>query len=151
MTIDIPNSYPGIRAARLAASQIGVPYVWGDEVPRPNQHPGFDCSGLVQWAYAGVGIHLPRTTFTQCRLAIIPIHAQRLPGDLLFSAGSDGTPTNPGHVMILFSPGIAIQAPFTGELVQATRLRQASHRWLEVRSPQHDPNQRYRCSRCCGP
>lgn len=112
-SIDIPNDYPGIMAARLAQKEEGIPYVWGGETVK-----GFDCSGLAQYVYAHSGIIIPRTTTEQFTVARISIHDQRLPGDLLFFAGSDGTATEPGHVMVLYSAGIAIEAPQTGEKVK---------------------------------
>lgn len=53
---------PGSPIAALAAglTRIGDPYVWGG-----NQPGGFDCSGLVQWAFAQVGKDLPRTSEAQ--------------------------------------------------------------------------------------
>ena len=46
-----------ILAARYAYRERGVPYRWGGASPR-----GFDCSGLVRWAYLRVGINLPHYT-----------------------------------------------------------------------------------------
>lgn len=48
------------RAMQVARSAIGTPYVPGGRNPG-----GFDCSGLVQWAYKSVGINLPRTAREQ--------------------------------------------------------------------------------------
>ena len=70
---DPPDGVPaaGKRATAalgFARSMMGVPYKWGGETPEG----GFDCSGLVQWAYAKAGISLPRVTravprtITQC-------------------------------------------------------------------------------------
>ncbi|MBC8159824.1 MAG: C40 family peptidase, partial [Roseiflexaceae bacterium] len=44
------------RVVQLALSQIGKPYVWGDEGPST-----FDCSGLMQWSYGQIGRTIPRT------------------------------------------------------------------------------------------
>ena len=48
-------------AVQAAVSQLGVPYVFGGEQPGV----GFDCSGLVQWAWAQAGVSIPRTTETR--------------------------------------------------------------------------------------
>ena len=64
------------------------------------------------------GIHLARTTFGwQQDGPQVPL-SQLQPGDLLFSAGSDGTPASPGHVVMYLGSGQVIQAPMTGENVQ---------------------------------
>jgi cell wall-associated NlpC family hydrolase len=100
-------------AVSFAEAQLGKPYCWG------GQGPGcFDCSGLVFTAYAAAGIHIARTTYQWQRDGPqIPL-SQIRPGDLLFSAGSDGTPANPGHVVMYLGGGQVIQAPRTGEDVQ---------------------------------
>jgi cell wall-associated NlpC family hydrolase len=51
--------------------------------------------------------------------------AQIQPGDMLFSAGSDGTPGNPGHVMMYLGAGQIIQAPQSGQDVQIDPLNLA--------------------------
>jgi cell wall-associated NlpC family hydrolase len=82
----------------------------------------YDCSGLVYAAYAAAGIRIARTTH-QWRQdgPQIPLPAIQ-PGDLLFSAGSDGTAANPGHVVMYLGGGQVIQAPRTGEDVQVDPL-----------------------------
>ena len=74
-------------------------------------------------AYRAAGISLPRTTFEQV-LVGTPVYSlsQLQPGDLLFSAGSDGTPTDPGHVGMYIGSGLVIEAPQTGEPVMITPL-----------------------------
>ncbi len=73
-------------AIGFAMTQLGKPYLWGAAGP-----DAYDCSGLVYAAYAAAGIHIARTTFDWRkdgpRVALASIE----PGDLLFSAGSDGT------------------------------------------------------------
>jgi len=68
--------------------------VWGAEGPN-----AFDCSGLMQAAYAAAGVAITRTTATQVSDGTPVAGLGRLtPGDLLFIPGADGTPTHPGHV-----------------------------------------------------
>ena len=104
-------------ATAFAVRQVGKPYQWGATGPN-----AYDCSGLVYAAYAAAGIHIARTTY-QWRQdgPQIPL-SQIAPGDLLFSAGSDGTPANPGHVVMYLGGGQIIQAPQTGEDVQIDPL-----------------------------
>jgi cell wall-associated NlpC family hydrolase len=104
-------------AITFAFRQLGKPYQWGATGP-----DAYDCSGLVYAAYAAVGIHIARTTY-QWRQDGPQIQLSQIqPGDLLFSAGSDGTPTNPGHVVMYLGGGQVIQAPQTGEDVQIDPL-----------------------------
>lgn len=80
------GSAAGRAALAAAVSQIGVPYVWGGETPGR----GFDCSGLVQWAWARAGFQIPRTTETEWpALRHVPL-SQLQPGDLLFYYNLDG-------------------------------------------------------------
>ncbi|HJA79448.1 NlpC/P60 family protein [uncultured Desulfovibrio sp.] len=57
---DARDSASGQNVVRMARSAIGTPYVPGGRKPG-----GFDCSGLVQWAYQSVGVKLPRTAREQ--------------------------------------------------------------------------------------
>lgn len=112
-----PASGAAVTAIAFAQAQLGKPYCWGGQGPSC-----FDCSGLVFTAYAAAGIHLARTTYQwQQDGPQVPL-SQLQPGDLLFSAGSDGTPTNPGHVVMYIGNSQIIQAPQTGENVQIDPL-----------------------------
>ncbi|HVB70764.1 MAG TPA: NlpC/P60 family protein [Acidimicrobiales bacterium] len=80
------GSAQGMAALHAAEREIGVPYVWGGESPGH----GFDCSGLVQWAWAQAGFSIPRTTQTQYpALHYVPLNALQ-PGDLLYYYNLDG-------------------------------------------------------------
>lgn len=102
-----------------AMTQLGVPYVWGAETPGV----GFDCSGLVQWAYAQAGVSLPRTTQQQV-LAGAPVAVNDVrPGDLIFSRSVRGGRTvELGHVAIYVGGGTVIVAPRTGSVVRLRPL-----------------------------
>lgn len=97
-----------LRASRVALREVGVPYVWGGDSPS-----GFDCSGLVEWAYRRVGVVLPRTTYAMLGVgrAVRSLAAIR-PGDLLFP--------EPGHVLMALGHGLAVEAPHTGTTVRVT-------------------------------
>ena len=82
----VGSSAQGDGAVQYAKSQIGVPYVWGGETAGV----GFDCSGLVQWAWARAGITIPRTTESQYPDMIHVTLTQLQPGDLLFYYNLDG-------------------------------------------------------------
>jgi cell wall-associated NlpC family hydrolase len=83
---EVAGTAQGEKAVAEAESQIGVPYVWGGETPGV----GFDCSGLVQWAWAKAGISLPRTTESQWPdMVHVPL-TELQPGDLLYYYNLDG-------------------------------------------------------------
>jgi cell wall-associated NlpC family hydrolase len=98
-----------------AQKYLGVPYVWGGT----SATQGVDCSGLVQDVYADLGISLPRTSQEQATTGVpVSSLADAQPGDLVFFAGSDGTPSAPGHVGIYIGNGQMIDAPHTGSDVR---------------------------------
>ena len=72
---------------RTALDALGTPYVWGGTAAN-----GFDCSGLVQWAYAQHGIRLPRMTRDQARSGseVPPVLEALQPGDILLFAAQPG-------------------------------------------------------------
>jgi cell wall-associated NlpC family hydrolase len=103
-----PNS-PAAIAVRAALSRLGRPYVWG--ATGPGQ---FDCSGLVQWAYAQAGVHLHRTTFQQIYDGIPVPRSQVRPGDLVFP--------HAGHVQLAIGNNLVVEAPYSGASVRVSPL-----------------------------
>jgi hypothetical protein len=100
----------------LLMKQLGTKYVWGGQAPG-----GFDCSGLVQWAYGQNGIGLPRTTYNQINIGASVDIGNLQPGDLVFF---DTEPQNagPDHVGIYIGGGKFIHAPHTGDVVKISSL-----------------------------
>jgi cell wall-associated NlpC family hydrolase len=99
------------RAARLALGEVGVPYRWGGESPAT----GFDCSGLVRWAYLRVGIELPHNSYALYGEGRRVAQAKLAPGDILFFESL-------GHVGIYLGRGRMVHAPETGRTVEVVRL-----------------------------
>jgi cell wall-associated NlpC family hydrolase len=125
---ELPSSTPlaVAQAIRFALHQLGTAYQFGGSCTdphSPNMALHCDCSSLVQQAYRAGGVTLPRTTFEQVDVGK-PVYSlgSLQAGDLLFLAGSDGTPQNPGHVGMYIGDGIIVQAPETGENVQLSTL-----------------------------
>jgi cell wall-associated NlpC family hydrolase len=107
----------GLVAVAFARAQLGKPYEWGGEGPG-----SFDCSGLAYEAWRRAGVKIPRTTFTQWPALRHIGRGDLQPGDLIFYAGSDGSQSNPGHVVMYVGGGWVIQAFETGTNVMLTRL-----------------------------
>src|ERR1017187_4512242 len=103
-----PNHVGGSITA-CAEGEHGQPYQWGGTGP-----DAFDCSGLVMGAYRAAGIDIPRTSQQQWLWGPRIPASQAEPGDLIFFAGSDGTPTAPGHVGLVIGGGLMIEAYATG-------------------------------------
>jgi len=109
----------GEAAVLAALTQLGVPYVWGGTTPGV----GFDCSGLVQWAYAQIGVTLPRTTQEQVMVGIAITVEQLRPGDLVFTRSNRaGGVVERGHVALYAGGGQVVVAPSTGDLVSLRPL-----------------------------
>jgi cell wall-associated NlpC family hydrolase len=114
----------GEAVVAAAMTQLGVPYQWGASTPGV----GFDCSGLVQWAYAQIGISLPRTTGQQVSVGV-PVAVDELrPGDLVFSRSvrRGGQVVDRGHVAIYAGGGQVVVAPSTGDVVTVRTIDPAS-------------------------
>ena len=94
--INLPTANTvGAEALRYAMTRRGDEYVWGAAGPST-----FDCSGLVMWAYAQVGISLPHYTVSQYNMGEHISRSQLEPGDLVFFyAGID-------HVGIYLGDGL---------------------------------------------
>jgi cell wall-associated NlpC family hydrolase len=105
-----PAGSLGQQAAAIAMRYLGVPYVWGGASPS-----GFDCSGLVMYAYAQVGISLPHYTGALWTSGAHVSRDQLAPGDLVFFY-------NLGHVGIYLGGGSFVHAPSTGDVVKVSSL-----------------------------
>jgi cell wall-associated NlpC family hydrolase len=92
-------------AIAFAEHQLGKPYLFGGTGP-----DAFDCSGLVMMAYKAAGLNIPRTADEQWLWGPQVPASQVEPGDLVFFAGSDGTPTAPGHVGMVVDPARHLMA-----------------------------------------
>jgi cell wall-associated NlpC family hydrolase len=97
-------------AATIAMKYLGVPYLWGGATPA-----GFDCSGLVMYVYAQLGISLPHYAAAQYGLGTPVSRDQLQPGDLVFFDGLN-------HVGIYIGGGEMVHAPQTGDVVKITPL-----------------------------
>ncbi|MBV9379858.1 MAG: C40 family peptidase [Streptosporangiaceae bacterium] len=106
-----------------AEQQLGKPYQWGAAGPG-----SFDCSGLTMDALAQAGITVTHNANAQWRQTRGHPVAENLltPGDLVFYAGADGSPTAPGHVGIYVGNGEIIDAPYTGANVRFDPLTSIS-------------------------
>jgi cell wall-associated NlpC family hydrolase len=104
---------PSNGAVSLAFKYLGVPYKWAGATPAS----GFDCSGLVQYVYAQLGILLPHNAAAQFNSpnAVSVPRDQLQPGDLVFFDGLD-------HVGIYIGGGDFIDAPHTGSFVRIDSL-----------------------------
>jgi cell wall-associated NlpC family hydrolase len=113
-----PASGLGVRAVQVALGYLGVPYRWGGADPIT----GFDCSGLVQFVYAQVGVRLNHYTGTQFMEGAPVPDGQLRPGDLVFfEPGVAG----PGHVGIYAGGDEFVEAPHTGDVVKVASLAAA--------------------------
>jgi len=102
------------RAADGALAMLGKPYRRSGNTPA-----GFDCSGLVQYSYAKVGVTLPRETQAQ-RLEGRSVAASKLRrGDLVFF---DQEGKKSSHVGIYIGEGRFVHAPSTGGRVRTDGL-----------------------------
>jgi len=93
-------------AVTYAESQIGAPYVWGGTSPKT----GFDCSGLVVWAYGLAGVVVPRVANDQWHDEPHVAMDQLGPGDLVFFGSGDYA----DHVGIYVGGSAMVDAPYTG-------------------------------------
>ncbi len=94
----------------VAMQFLGVPYVWGGASPS-----GFDCSGLIMYAYSQVGVSLPHHAASQYGMGTAVSRDQLQAGDLVFFNGL-------GHAGIYIGGGQFIHAPHTGDVVKISSL-----------------------------
>jgi cell wall-associated NlpC family hydrolase len=128
----LPAGAAGI-VIRRAMSELGLPYVWGGGNASGPTHgvagdpfdpgyaheTGFDCSGLMVYAFAGVGISLPHFSGYQYTAGQhVPLSAMRA-GDMIFYGGGGGI----HHVTLYLGNGMMIEAPESGQVVHVTPVR----------------------------
>ena len=101
----------GDRAAAIALKAVGTPYRWGGSSPGS----GFDCSGLVYWAYGHLGIEVPHSSYALYERGRQVPRSRIRPGDLLFFSGL-------GHVGVYVGRGRMVHAPQTGGTVEVVKL-----------------------------
>ena len=97
-------------AVQVAYAQLGKPYQYAGSGPNV-----FDCSGLVMYCYAQVGIRLPHSSYMQARCGVPVSYADLQAGDLVFFHGY-------GHVGMYIGNGQYIHAPHTGDVVRIADL-----------------------------
>ncbi len=113
-------------AAAAALRWLGTPYSWGGGGPdgptlgiAQGAHTvGFDCSGLVTYAWARAGVRLAHWAPAQYNSGPHPSRSELRPGDLVFFAHNPSDPRTIHHVGIYIGHGRMVEAPFTGARVR---------------------------------
>ncbi|MGQ0384569.1 MAG: C40 family peptidase [Gammaproteobacteria bacterium] len=100
--------------AQFALSMVGVRYRYGGDHP----DEGFDCSGLVYYAYASNGHAVPRTSRGQFDVAQKIALAQAEEGDLVFFRDQEQL----SHVGIYLGDGRFVHAPSSGGAVSVASI-----------------------------
>lgn len=111
---------------KRAMSQIGVPYSWGGGtaagpgtgIDSGAGTVGFDCSGLILYAFAGVGIKLPHYSGNQYEMGRKIPTSQARRGDVIFYG-----PGGSQHVTLYLGNGQMLEAPYTGSTVKVSPVR----------------------------
>ncbi|WP_435590279.1 NlpC/P60 family protein [Nocardia sp. bgisy118] len=119
-----------------ALSQLGVQYAWGggdEDGPTlgirdggvADSHGdfnkvGFDCSGLMIYAFAGIGVSLPHYSGYQYNAGTrVPVD-ERARGDMLFWG-----PNGSQHVALYLGDGKMVEAPQSGDVVKVSPVRES--------------------------
>lgn len=125
----------GVQAViNRALAQRGVIYAWGGgnyngptygvrdggvaDAYGDYRKIGFDCSGLMMYAFAGVGVYLPHYSGYQYNSGRKVPLAQMAPGDMIFWGPGGGT-----HVALYLGGGMMVEAPHSGAVVRISPVR----------------------------
>ena len=109
-----PDAAVGGTIADVAMGMVGTRYLYGGTDPLE----GFDCSGLVHYAYGQAGYAVPRTARELFRAARKIAVGEADPGDLMFFQDQ----TKLSHVGIYVGDGLFVHAPASGQNVSIARL-----------------------------
>jgi cell wall-associated NlpC family hydrolase len=101
----------GERAATIALRAVGIPYRWGGTSPEA----GFDCSGLVHWAYGRLGVEVPHSSYELYETGRKVGWRELRAGDVLVFSGQ-------GHVGLYLGRGQMVHAPYSGKNVEVVPL-----------------------------
>ncbi len=131
-----PASPAAQQVMARALSQLGVPYAWGGGTAAgpsrgisdgggaadragDSRKVGFDCSGLMVYAFAGAGVSVPHQTQAIWRAFAPPItdRGQIQPGDMILLSGN-GQPSGIDHVGLYLGAGRVVHAPQSGSTVR---------------------------------
>ena len=112
--VDLHGARGPLAAVAAAEAQVGWPYVWGGE---SRAEGGFDCSGLIDYAYTAAGVALPGrpTAADLWRMAAHEPPGALVAGDLVFVGAASGAPH---HVGMYVGGGTVVVAPHTGAAVR---------------------------------
>jgi cell wall-associated NlpC family hydrolase len=105
----------GADAVREALRFLGTPYVWGGASPAG----GFDCSGLVQYAYALHGVSVPHFAASQAALGVAVARDALRAGDVVYFADATGYVH---HIGLYVGDDWFVHAPHTGDVVKLSQL-----------------------------
>jgi cell wall-associated NlpC family hydrolase len=94
---------------------VGIPYHYGGGSPES----GFDCSGLVRWAYGRAGLDVPHNSYALYGVGRRVAKSRLETGDVLFFEGL-------GHVGLYLGGGEMVHAPYTGKRVEVIELAETS-------------------------
>jgi len=106
----------GARVLATAKTQLGLPYRYGGMTPGR----GFDCSGLVCWAYGKHGVKLPRRSWEQATAGVSVARKNVRVGDIVvFRIGRSRRSL---HTGLYAGSGQFVHSPRTGKKVRVDRL-----------------------------
>lgn len=106
-----PGTSEGATAVQAALTQIGSPYIWGGAAPG-----GFDCSGLVMWAFQQAGIALPHSSQALAQGGEPVALSDLQPGDVL-TFYSDAS-----HAGIYIGDGLMVHSSTYGQPVRVVPM-----------------------------